>query len=339
MAGRRGLHGRTMVCAAGSAGNIRAAGNLAKRLILVAPGAAGNNEPMTQVLGLFQGRFGRVSLVDSDCDLALHAHAQVHVAIKLSGRDSWTRVGDRLYPLTDESLVLINAWEPHANAWEDYWGMRRPSEMRTTAMILFIEPAWLAELDPQLDVAGMKGFFPNASGRVTPAARICIDRLAGEVLGPAHDEMRQRRVEGALAELMMVLVREHSACRNRMQFVLEARRRHTDVRIGRAIALMQDASENRIGMDEVASLCHLSRPHFFHLFRQCTGVPPAMYLNALRLDAAVAELSAGRRSINDLAGALGFAEPHNFTRFFRKNIGFPPSEYRRRVECVALPSH
>jgi AraC family transcriptional regulator len=290
---------------------------------------------VTQVLGLFQGRFGRVSLVDSDCDLALHAHAQVHVSIKLSGRDSWTRVGDTLNPLTDDSLVLINAWEPHANAWESGWGIARTHEMRTTAMILFIEPAWLAELDPRLDVAGMKGFFPRASAPVSPAVRAAAETLAGRMLDQSFDAGRERRVEAALAELMMLLVAEHSACRDRNGIVLGTHRRSRDARVSRAILLMGEVLENRITMDEVATLSNLSRPHFFHLFKHCTGVPPAMYLNALRMDSAVRELSAGRRSINDLADALGFAEPNNFTRFFRKNVGFSPSEYRRRVELVS----
>lgn len=59
---------------------------------------------------------------------------------------------------------------------------------------------------------------------------------------------------------------------------------------------------------------------------------PALYLNALRMEAAFGRLSADGEPINTLSDSLGFSEPNHFTRFFRQNLGIPPSEYRRTVE-------
>ena len=84
--------------------------------------------------------------------------------------------------------------------------------------------------------------------------------------------------------------------------------------------------------DDVARESHLSRPHFFYLFKQCTAVSPAIFFNTLRMESAFNQLTSADMTINAVANRLGFSEPHHFTRFFRQNLGIPPSEYRRTVE-------
>jgi AraC family transcriptional regulator len=69
---------------------------------------------MTDALRLYQGSFGRAALLDSDHDLATHAHPQCHVLIKAGGADTEYRVRGRAVPLTHDAMVLVNAWEPHS---------------------------------------------------------------------------------------------------------------------------------------------------------------------------------------------------------------------------------
>src|SRR5918999_4305178 len=109
---------------------------------------------MTHALKFFQGRFGRVALLDSDHSLVTHAHPQCHLLIKASGEDTAFQVGDRLYPLTRETAVLVNAWEPHAKIHR--------AARRSTVLALYIEPDWLAGMDRRLSAAGLSGFFPQA---------------------------------------------------------------------------------------------------------------------------------------------------------------------------------
>lgn len=63
--------------------------------------------------------------------------------------------GER-YPLTDDTAVLVNAWEPHCYAHHD------PEAPRTVILALYIEPAWLAQIQRPLSVSGYPGFFPKA---------------------------------------------------------------------------------------------------------------------------------------------------------------------------------
>ena len=287
-----------------------------------------NAPAMTSALKLKQGRFGRVALLDSDQDLIPHTHPQCHVLIKAHGADTVFEVRGERHALTRESIVLVNAWEPHAK-------VHAPGCGTSTVLALYIEPDWLAALDRELGIAGLQGFFPRACVAMSPQIRAHSDRLIACMFEPMHGGMQQASWEAALSELMMAIVYHCSAWRDRAALTRSSLRRLSDARINRAIGYMRGHLDTRLSFDALAGVCHLSRPHFFYLFKACTAVSPAMYLNTLRMESAFDKLPRGAATINDLAGSLGFSEPQHFTRFFRNNLGIPPSEYRRRVELLS----
>jgi AraC family transcriptional regulator len=276
---------------------------------------------MTSALKFFQGRFGRVALLDSDHSLVTHAHPQCHVLIKARGEDTAFEVGGRLHDLTRDTVVLVNAWEPHAKI--------HTVPQRSTVLALYIEPEWLAAMDRRLGAAGLRGFFPRACVPIPRHVRGLADRLIDEMFDTRPDA--QLRWEGVLFELMMSVLHSFSAWRDRLDN-RRASLRPSDPRIDRAIRFMRDNLGGAFSFDQVARESHLSRPHFFHLFKQCTAVSPAIFFNTLRMEAAFGQLISAGMTINSVATQLGFSEPHHFTRFFRQNLGIPPSEYRKTVE-------
>lgn len=287
---------------------------------------------MTSALKLFQGRFGRVALLDSDQDLVLHTHPQCHVLIKASGADTSFQVRDRLHPLNADTMVLVNAWESHSK-------VHRAADERSTVLALYIEPGWLAGLDANLSVSGLGGFFPEPCVRIPAQVRRLADRLVGGMLESAPEASPggrdHARWEIELFELMMSVIYEFSAWRDRMEIYRTSLRRLADPRINRAIRFMKENLDTGLSSDELAKLCNLSRPHFFTLFRECTSVTPSLYLNTLRMESAFGRLTGSGSPINRVSESLGFSEPQHFTRFFRQNLGIPPSEYRRRVELFS----
>ncbi len=299
---------------------------------------------MTCALRLYQGGFGRVALLDSDKDLVTHAHPQCHVLIKASGADTSFEVRGQRVPLTRDSMVLVNAWEPHSKVHHGTAGS-------SAVLVMYIEPAWLEALDPQLAVAGLQGFFPEACVAIPPHVRLLADRLVGGMLEDGRpgghvpgEQFTDRRADGradgragerweaALGELAMSVVHEFSAWREREAIRRASLRRLSDPRVNRALQLMRQDPGAGLSFDAVARNCGLSRPHFFHLFRACTAVSPAVYLNALRMETAFGRLVQDGVAITEVASGLGFSEPQHFTRFFRQNLGIPPSEYQRTVE-------
>ena len=106
-------------------------------------------------------------------------------------------------------------------------------------------------------------------------------------------------------------------------------RASSDYRIGRALRHMREGATEAIDLDDVAKASGLSRPHFNHLFRSCTGVSPRVYVNALRVETAVGRLRHDDSEIGSISDDLGFSAQGNFTRFFRQHTGTSPNQYRR----------
>jgi AraC-like DNA-binding protein len=61
------------------------------------------------------------------------------------------------------------------------------------------------------------------------------------------------------------------------------------------------------------------------------GLPPTLYLNALRMERAIDRLARGEETVSEIGLDLGFATPASFSRFFIANGVVPPSAYRRSV--------
>jgi AraC-like DNA-binding protein len=80
---------------------------------------------------------------------------------------------------------------------------------------------------------------------------------------------------------------------------------------------------------DLAALAELGREHFARQFRRDFGVGPKEYLAQRVLERACARLLAGER-VQDVAGALGFASPFYFSRFFKAATGLSPREFGLR---------
>lgn len=279
---------------------------------------------MSTAIRIFQGRFGRVALLDMDKPLVTHAHHHCHVLIKASGADTAFRVRDRITPLTDDTAVLVNAWESHS--YEHPGALAPP----TVILALYVEPAWLGEIQRHLSVAAHPQFFPNPCVEISARIRKLADDLAMEML--YADDIPARRLETVLFDLMIAVIDPFSEWRN-MRHLLHA---HSaiggDPRIRKAIGYMRQNLGTEFDMDRVAMHSGLSRAHFFTLFRRCTRLTPNVYSNVLRMEAAITDLTHTRQPLADISLRLGFSAPSHFTRFFRQHIGSAPADFRRVVQ-------
>ncbi|MEP9012758.1 helix-turn-helix domain-containing protein [Enterobacter kobei] len=68
-----------------------------------------------------------------------------------------------------------------------------------------------------------------------------------------------------------------------------------------------------------------------HMFKSVTGEPVARYIRRRKLGLAVCLLRENDVRISDVAFGLGFEDVSTFYRSFRREFGFSPGEYRRRL--------
>ena len=84
-----------------------------------------------------------------------------------------------------------------------------------------------------------------------------------------------------------------------------------------------------IRLQELAGLAGLSNFHFVRSFRQSTGSTPHQYLTQVRINRAKSLLLRPQWTIQQIAGAVGFAEPSRFSKVFRINAGVNPAKWRQ----------
>jgi AraC family transcriptional regulator len=279
---------------------------------------------MSTAIRIFQGKFGRVALLDMDGPLVTHAHSQCHVLLKASGADTFFAVREKLHPLTDETAVLVNSWEPHSYAHQN------PDAPRTVILALYIEPAWLSEIENKLTASGHPGFFQHPCVTISKTIRRQSNALAMRML--YEEQPGEQELETTLSNLMMSVIDAFSEWRS---FGTGRNGRpppRHDHRIRRAVSFMRATVGAELDIDRLAREACLSRAHFFKLFQQCTELTPHVYANVLRMEAAIQGLAQTNRSLCSISGSLGFSAQSHFTRFFQQHLGIVPSQYRKVVD-------
>jgi transcriptional regulator GlxA family with amidase domain len=92
----------------------------------------------------------------------------------------------------------------------------------------------------------------------------------------------------------------------------------------------------RHGIDDLASLAGLSPRHLQRRFTQETGLPPTVYVERVRLEAAQRALSERDDPLETIARRYGFGTAETLRRTFHRLVGIAPSEYRDRFRTTPV---
>ncbi len=106
-----------------------------------------------------------------------------------------------------------------------------------------------------------------------------------------------------------------------------------DPYIGRALALMHEAPSRWRRVEELAREVALSRSAFTERFGSVMGEPPMRYLERWRLSIAARALRGGNEAIARIAERSGYGSEAAFTRAFKRELGMPPSAWRKTGEA------
>ncbi|GAB1584169.1 helix-turn-helix domain-containing protein [Phyllobacterium phragmitis] len=88
--------------------------------------------------------------------------------------------------------------------------------------------------------------------------------------------------------------------------------------------------DGKIGLDELAKGCGLSRSHFARAFKTTTGMSPLRWLHVQRINRAKDLLLNSALPVDQIALQCGFADQSHFTRAFLKAVNATPGAWRRR---------
>ena len=93
---------------------------------------------------------------------------------------------------------------------------------------------------------------------------------------------------------------------------------------------MQAHFQSDLTLADMAREVGLDRHHFARAFRQSVGVSPYEFVLRLRMERAVELLLTSRLTIADIARAVGFNDPGQFSRHFKRIVGVTPRERREQ---------
>ena len=96
---------------------------------------------------------------------------------------------------------------------------------------------------------------------------------------------------------------------------------------------MTDHLDQTVTTEELAALVYMQPTYFTRRFKAIYGLPPIAYLGHLRLYKAMELLTSTNEPMEQIALAVGIEDASYFARFFKKNCGITPSEYRNTFKA------
>jgi AraC family transcriptional regulator len=99
--------------------------------------------------------------------------------------------------------------------------------------------------------------------------------------------------------------------------------------VARAISTIRADFADDITVDDLARAALLSKFHFTRVFRRTTGVSPARFLAAVRLQEAKRLLRSTSLNIVDVSRLVGYHSVGTFSSRFTRSVGLSPTAYRQ----------
>jgi AraC-like DNA-binding protein len=274
---------------------------------------------VSTALAVCHGAFGRVTVYQLDRPMRTHAHREGHLIFYLAGPPGVVTVSGTRHLVDQYAGVAINPWQPH-----DF----RPCREGVPSVILvaYISDRWL---DRDQEGRGRLRFGAN---RIDFRRHI---RATAYGLADALVTMANYRlVDLGLNDLFDASF-EESWSRRGLPIDLARHRDPLDFRVRKSLRLLDDGLAEGFVLDTVARDAGLSRPHFYKLFRENTGVTPALYANTMRVERALDRLVGSRTSVTDIGYELSFSSQSHFTHFFSAHVGIAPTLYRTIARVVS----
>ncbi|HTE81633.1 MAG TPA: AraC family transcriptional regulator [Reyranella sp.] len=110
-----------------------------------------------------------------------------------------------------------------------------------------------------------------------------------------------------------------------------------DSHVGKALRLIHARPAKPWSLEELAQEVGLSRTVFAARFADYVDVPPMQYVARWRLQLASRLLEQRGISVAQASAEVGYESEAAFNRAFKKYVGVPPGEWRRRRHAAPLP--
>lgn len=102
--------------------------------------------------------------------------------------------------------------------------------------------------------------------------------------------------------------------------------------INDALVYFDENYASPVNVNEYAASVYVSPCWFIRSFRNYIGMTPLQYIIHVRMTNARELLLNPDFSVADVSRAVGYEDPLYFSRFFKKNVGISPREYKKALQ-------
>lgn len=95
-----------------------------------------------------------------------------------------------------------------------------------------------------------------------------------------------------------------------------------------AAAIIETEYESKLALDDVARRVATSRRQLQRAFAEAGETSFRTYLQRIRMERAADLLRGSESPVNQVASAVGYRQPAQFAKAFRRHHGTPPSSFR-----------
>lgn len=157
----------------------------------------------------------------------------------------------------------------------------------------------------------------NENKRLVLLIREILEELRGE------KELYMESVRGLLLSALMEILRMGG----------QAEEKHLSAgngsaRISPALFYISEYYSEKIKIEKLAEVCHMSETHFRRVFVKCMHMTPVEYVNLVRIRMACEMLKKSEDSMEEIAERAGFDTLSTFNRNFRKLVGNSPYQWK-----------
>lgn len=98
----------------------------------------------------------------------------------------------------------------------------------------------------------------------------------------------------------------------------------------KALVFISNHYNEDITVTDIARCAGVGRKYLHAVFTRQIGVSPSRYLLSFRMDEACKLMSVSRITVAELARAVGYHDPFQFSRMFKRVKGMSPTEYKNQ---------
>ena len=130
-----------------------------------------------------------------------------------------------------------------------------------------------------------------------------------------------------LAKISLWLLRNHG---QNGTSATEAENKVLYARILKLFEIIRAKYNTNISTGEIADMMSMSKSHFCSFFKKVTGSGFRVYLQSQRITEAIKLLYLTDYNVSEIASIVGYNDVNFFVRIFKKQMGIPPLQYRKK---------